>query len=295
MPQVVATGAEGVGLFRTEIPFMTRREFPDVEAQTELYQRIIDGADGRPVTFRALDVGGDKHLQSFSTEAEENPAMGWRSMRILLDRPSILRHQVRALIRASTDRELRLMFPMVTDVGEFDQAKRIVDRELARARDRGFRPPSALRLGAMIEVPSLLWQLDELLPRTDFLSIGSNDLFQFIFAADRDSDRVTGRYDTLAPAFLRVLGSIARACADAGVPVTVCGEMAGRPLEALALVGLGYRRLSMTAASIGPVKEAIMSANCHGITDFVDNLLIKNRNQVRGTLADYARDQRIPT
>ena len=295
MPQVAATGAEGVGLFRTEIPFMTRREFPDVEAQTELYQRIIDGAEGRPVTFRALDVGGDKHLQSFSTEAEENPAMGWRSMRILLDRPSILRQQVRALIRASSDREMRLMFPMVTDVDEFDQAKRIVDRELARAVDRGFRPPSALHLGAMIEVPSLLWQLEELLPRVDFLSIGSNDLFQFIFAADRDSDRVTGRYDTLAPAFLRVLGNIARSCADAGVPVTVCGEMAGRPLEALVLVGLGYRRLSMTAASIGPVKEAIMSTNCHGITDFVDNLLITNINQVRSTLAGYARDHRIVT
>ena len=295
MPQVAATGAEGVGLFRTEIPFMTRREFPDVEAQTELYQRIIDGAGGRPVTFRALDVGGDKHLQSFSTEVEENPAMGWRSMRILLDRPSILRHQLRALIRASADRELRLMFPMVTDIGEFDLAKSIVDREVSRARERGFSPPLALHLGAMIEVPALLWQLEDLLPRVDFLSIGSNDLFQFIFAADRDSDRVTGRYDTLAPAFLRVLKEIARSCADAEVPVTVCGEMAGRPLEALALVGLGYRRLSMTAASIGPVKEAIMSMNCHGITKFVDNLLISHRNQVRGTLTSYARDHQIPT
>ena len=295
MPQVAATGASGVGLFRTEIPFMTRREFPDVEAQTELYQRIIEGADGRPVTFRALDVGGDKHLQSFSTEAEENPAMGWRSMRLLLDRPSILRHQVRALIRASSGGEMRLMMPMVTDVGEFDLAKRIVERELSRAKDRGFKPPSVLRLGAMIEVPALLWQLEDLLTRVDFLSVGSNDLFQFIFASDRASDRVSGRYDTLAPAFLRVLKSIARSCADAEVPVTVCGEMAGRPLEALALMGLGFRQLSMTAASIGPVKEAIMSANCHGITGFVDNLLTQNGNPTRATLAGYARDHQIPT
>jgi phosphotransferase system, enzyme I, PtsP len=295
MPQVSATGAEGVGLFRTEIPFMARREFPNVEAQTELYRRIIEGAGGRPVTFRALDVGGDKHLQSFSTGVEENPAMGWRSMRILLDRPSILRHQIRALIRASSDKELRLMFPMVTDVGEFDQAKRIVERELTRAGNRGYAPPATFRLGAMIEVPALLWQLEELLPRVDFLSIGSNDLFQFIFAADRDSDRITGRYNTLAPAFLRVLKNIARSCADAEVPVTVCGEMAGRPLEALALLGLGFRRLSMTAASIGPVKEAIMSTNCHGISDFVDNLLKSNRIQTLGALSDYARDHRIPT
>jgi phosphotransferase system, enzyme I, PtsP len=295
MPQVAATGAEGVGLFRTEIPFMTRREFPDVEAQVDLYRRIIDGADERPVTFRALDVGGDKHLQSFSTEVEENPSMGWRSMRILLDRPSILRHQVRALIRASSGKEMRLMFPMVSDITEFEEAKHIVDREMARARIRGYDPPSALFLGAMIEVPALLWQLDELVRKVDFLSIGTNDLFQFIFAADRASDRVTGRYDTLSPAFLRVLGQIARSCANAGVPVTVCGEMAGHPLEALALIGLGYRRLSMTAASIGPVKEAIMSTNCHGITGFVDNLLKANINPVRGTLASYARDHQILT
>jgi phosphotransferase system enzyme I (PtsP) len=295
MPQVAATGADGVGLFRTEIPFMARRDFPDVDAQTELYQAIIAGADGHPVTFRALDVGGDKHLQSFATEAELNPAMGWRSMRILLDRPSILRQQIRALVRASAERELRLMFPMVTDVAEFDRAKGIVEREIARAAERDGKPPSKLLLGAMIEVPALLWQLEHLLSRVDFLSIGTNDLFQFIFAVDRDSDRVTRRYDMLSPAFLRVLKRIARSCADAGVPVTICGEMAGRPLEALALVGLGYRQLSMTAASIGPVKEAIMSTNCHGITDFVDNILINYQNHARGALTGYARDHQIPT
>ncbi len=295
MPQVKATGAAGIGLFRTEIPFMTRREIPDVDAQTELYQAIIDGANGQPVTFRALDVGGDKHLQSFATEAELNPAMGWRSMRILLDRPSLLRQQIRALVRASADRELQLMFPMVTDIQEFDRAREIVERELDRAGKRGINAPAAVRLGAMIEVPSLLWQLEDLLERVDFLSIGTNDLFQFIFAVDRDSDRVTRRYDTLAPAFLRVLKRIAASSAAAGVPVTVCGEMAGRPLDALALVGLGYRRLSMTASSIGPVKEAIMSVNCDGITDFVDNILIKNKNHARGALVGYARDHQIPT
>jgi len=293
MPHVASSGADGVGLFRTEIPFMTRREFPDVEAQTALYKAIIQGAEGRPVTFRALDVGGDKNLQSFATEEELNPAMGWRSMRILLDRPSILRQQIRALIRASADRELRLMFPMVTDITEFDLAKTIVDREVDRARSRGHGTPEAIRLGAMIEVPALLWQLDSLLPRVDFLSIGSNDLFQFIFAVDRDSDRITRRYDTLAPAFLRVMKKIARSCDNAKVPVTVCGEMAGRPLEALALLGLGYRRLSMTAASIGPIKEAIMSANYHGITDFIDNALKNNGKHTRATLAGYARDHGI--
>ena len=295
LPQIAITGAEGIGLYRTEIPFMTRREFLDVEAQVELYQRIIDGAGDLPVTFRALDIGGDKNLQSFATEVEENPAMGWRSLRILLDRPSILRHQVRAMIRASAGRTLRLMLPMVSDVAEVDQAKRIVDHELARARDRGQEPPAALLLGVMIEIPSLLWQMDELLRRVDFISVGSNDLFQFIFAADRGSDRVTARYDPLSVPFLRVLKSIAQSCAAAGVPVTVCGEMAGRPLDALALVGLGYRRLSMSAASIGPVKETIMSTNCHGITDLIDNLLKSRVNRSRATLVGYARDHQIPT
>jgi phosphotransferase system enzyme I (PtsP) len=293
LPQIAATGADGVGLYRTEIPFMTRREFPDVDAQVELYKRIIEGAGDRPVTFRALDIGGDKHLQSFSTKAEENPAMGWRSLRILLDRPSILRHQVRALIHASAGRELSLMFPMVSDVFELDQARRIVDREIERAKDRSIPVPAPLRLGAMIEVPALLWQMDELLRRVDFISIGSNDLLQFVFAADRGSDRVTARYDPLAVPFLRMLKTIVTACDAANRPVTVCGEMAGRPLEALALIGLGYRRLSMTASSIGPVKEMVMSTNCREITDFLDNLLKSSGNRPRATLSGYARDHRI--
>lgn len=295
LPQIASTGAEGVGLYRTEIPFMTRREFPDVAAQTELYERIIDGAGGRPITFRALDIGGDKHLQSFSPEAEENPAMGWRSLRILLDRPSILRHQVRALIQASAGRPLDLMLPMVSDIQEFDRARRIVDREIERADRRSIPVPSHLRLGAMIEIPALLWQMDELLGRADFVSIGSNDLLQFVFAADRASDRVTARYDPLALPFLRVMKTIAASCDAAGVPVTVCGEMAGRPLEALALIGLGYRRLSMTAGSIAPVKETVMSLNCREITDFIDNSLKLNGNSVRATLKGYARDHGIST
>ncbi|MDE0810682.1 MAG: hypothetical protein OSB69_15385 [Alphaproteobacteria bacterium] len=236
---MAATGTKGVGQYRTQTPFVARREFPDVEAQVDLYRQIIDGADERPATFRALDVGGDKHLQSFSTEVEETSLMGWRSMRILMKRISILRHPVRALIRASSGKEMRLMFPMVSDITEFEEVKRIVDREMALARHRGFEPLSALFSGAMIEVPAMLWQLDKLPQKVDFLPIGTNGLFQFIFAADRANGRVTSRYDKLPPAFLRVLDQITRACGKGGAPVAVCSEMAGHPLEALALIGLG--------------------------------------------------------
>ena len=295
LPQLAATGADGIGLFRTEIPFMTRREFPDVESQYELYQRVLAGAEGKPVAFRALDVGGDKHLQSFSPEQEENPSMGWRSLRILLDRPAILRQQVRALIRASAGHELQIMFPMVSDIGEFDRARHIVGLECARAAERGHAVAASVRVGAMLEIPALVWQLDELVRRVDFISVGSNDLLQFTYAADRSSDRLTARYDALSVPFLRMLRSIGRTCAQAGIPVTVCGEMAGRPLDALALVGLGFRRLSMAATAIGPVKAALRSCHAAEITDFMETVLTSPDVTVRTVLADYAMDHDIIT
>ncbi len=294
LPQLAATGAEGIGLYRTEIPFMVRPEIPDVEAQTDLYRRIVEGAGGRPVVFRALDAGGDKRLDALPVGAEDNPAMGWRSLRILLDRPALLRRQVRALIRASAGRELRLMFPMVSDVAEFDRARRAVEREMERAREAGSGLPSALRLGAMVEIPALLWQMDALLRRADFVSVGSNDLLQFVFAADRGSELVARRYDPLSAPFLRALRTIAAACARAGAPVSVCGEMAGRPLEALALAGLGYRSLSMAAASIGPVKRALMAADGGETAAFLEGLLASGEERPREALAAFARDRGIP-
>jgi phosphotransferase system enzyme I (PtsP) len=228
-----------------------------VTAQRDLYERILDGAGDRPVVFRTLDAGGDKRIQSLAEDDAENPAMGWRSIRMVLDRPSMLRQQIRAMILAAAGRPFSVMFPMITSVAEFTAARHIVDLERARALKRGLAVSDQLKLGAMIEVPAAVWALDELLAQTDFVSVGSNDLAQFFFAADRGSQRLAGRFNSLSAAFLDLLSTIHQRCQNAGVPVTVCGEMAGRPLAAAALVGLGYRQLSMTASAIGPVKETI--------------------------------------
>ena len=290
--QLANTGAEGIGLYRTEIPFLVRREYPDVAAQTELYSRILDGADGRPVTFRTLDAGGDKRLQSFVHEVEENPALGWRALRIGLDRPVILRQQVRAMIQAAAGRALTIMVPMVTTPEEFHAARSIVDLELNRAEDRGTPLPTSTRVGAMIEVPAAVLAIESVAEAADFLSVGSNDLLQFIFAADRGGERTATRYDPLHPVFLTALRRIASAGRRAGVEVTVCGEMAGRPVEALALLALGYRRLSMPPAAIGPIKEAVLSTDISALSDFILYSIKKTPGSIRNRLQSYLLDRR---
>lgn len=290
--QMTAVGAEGIGLYRTEIPFLVRREYPDVDAQTLLYRRVLVSAGDRPVTFRTLDAGGDKRLPSFNHEPEENPALGWRALRIGLDRPSLLRQQMRALIRAADGRPLRVMVPMVTTVGEFRAARSLLELELERARGRGVPLPSAVAVGAMIEVPAIVLAVEALAREADFLSVGSNDLHQFIYAADRGGERVANRYDTLDPVFLSVLRRIALAGEAAGKPVTVCGEMAGRPLEALVLAALGYRVLSMSPISIGPVKEAILDTNINELSGYVDYLTKLSTSSVRNRLQNYLHERR---
>lgn len=239
------TGAEGIGLYRTELAFMVRSQLPDVKAQRDLYATVLEHAGDKPVFFRTLDVGSDKQLPYFTHHVEENPAMGWRSVRITLDRPAMLRHQVRALMAASAGRQLNIMFPMVAEVAEFDAAKRVVMMEVARARKRRDPLPRVVRVGTMLEVPSLAWQLPALLERTDFISVGSNDLLQFLFACDRGNPELADRYDLLSPAVLRFLHDVVEQCNRAGVEISLCGEMAGRPLEAMALIGIGFRRMSM--------------------------------------------------
>lgn len=290
MNHLTETGATGVGLYRTEIPFMVRATYPDVADQTDFYARVLDEADGRPVTFRTLDIGGDKALPYLHNAAEENPAMGWRATRIALDRPAMLRHQLRALITASAGRELSVMFPMIAQVAEFDAARRLLDMELARAEDRGAMVPARVRVGVMLEVPALAMQLDNLLPRVDFLSIGSNDLVQFLFASDRGNPRIEGRYDTLSPAVLTFLRDIVGACDDGAVDLTICGEMAGDPVAAMALVGIGFRRLSMSPANVGPVKAMIRSVSADGVADYLDGLLRAPHPSIRTHLRGFARD-----
>ncbi|CAN5341831.1 phosphoenolpyruvate--protein phosphotransferase [soil metagenome] len=284
-----STGAEGVGLFRTEFQFMVAEQMPRLNAQTELYANALDTAGDRPVVFRTLDLGGDKVLPYMEAEREDNPALGWRAVRMGLDRPALLRLQLRALIAAARGRPLTLMFPLVATVEEFRKARSYVDQELAWAKRRGRPAPSALRVGAMIDAPSLVWHLDALLPMTDFVSVGTNDLMQYLFAADRGNPRVADRYDPLSPPALRVLKSIADACRDTGTPVSVCGELAGRPLEAFALVALGFHRLSMPPAGIGPVKRMILSMDREAAGRGVVSLLKGSGGSVRNEIETLAR------
>jgi phosphotransferase system enzyme I (PtsP) len=283
------TGAEGIGLFRTEFQFMVAEDMPRLDAQRALYEKVLDVANGQPVTFRTLDLGGDKLLPYMELEREDNPALGWRAIRMGLDRPALLRLQLRALIWAARGRPLRIMFPLVASVDEFRAARAFVDAELAWAQRRGRPAPSRLDVGAMIEAPALLWHLDALLPMTDFVSVGTNDLMQYLFAADRGNPRVADRYDPLSPPALRALQQIQIACAETGTPVSVCGEMAGRPLEAFALVALGFDRLSMPPAGIGPVKQMVLSVDREAAQRGVMSLLKGASGSVRNEIETLAR------
>jgi phosphotransferase system, enzyme I, PtsP len=283
------TGAEGIGLFRTEFQFMVAEELPRFNAQTQLYRRVLEAANGMPVTFRTLDLGGDKILPYLEAEREDNPALGWRAIRMGLDRPALLRLQLRALIAATHGRELRVMFPLVASVEEFRAARALVDTEIAWAERRGRPAPSLLRVGAMIEAPALVWHLDALLPMTDFVSIGTNDLMQYMFAADRGNPRVADRYDPLSPPALRALKMIQDECAESGTPVSVCGEMAGRPIEAFALIALGYDQLSMPPSGIGPVKQMVLSCDREAARRGVDGLLKGAGGSVRSQVETLAR------
>ncbi len=274
LPNLAETGASGIGLFRTELQFMVAASFPRISEQTDLYRKVMDAAQGRPVTFRSLDIGGDKVLPYMELEHEENPALGWRAIRLTLDRPGLMRSQLRSLLLACEGRELKLMFPMISDVSEMDAAREILDRELAFLIRHGHQPPTKMLVGAMIEVPSILYQLEALVKRVDFLSVGSNDLLQFMFAADRGNTKMANRFDPLSPAVLRALKHIVSVANAAQIPVTLCGELAGKPLEAMAVLGLGFRALSMSATSIGPVKSMILSLDLRELRPILDEALL---------------------
>jgi len=293
LPHLDETGADGIGLFRTELQFMGGHGFPGVDAQADLYARILDHAGDRPVVFRTFDVGGDKTLSYVGHGKEENPALGWRAIRISLDRPALLRTQVRALLRAAADRRLDLMFPMVAEVAEFEAARAILDLEIGRLREAGAAAPRDVRVGTMLEVPALAWQLPALLPRVDFVSIGSNDLRQFLFASDRSNPLLANRYDPLSPGLLSLVRAVVVACEAASVPLALCGEMAGRPLEAMALLGLGLRSISMAPSAVGPVKEMVRSLDLGSLARYLVPLLERPDHSLRGKLLSFARDHGI--
>jgi phosphotransferase system enzyme I (PtsP) len=278
LPHLAETGATGIGLFRTELQFMISPAFPRASIQLALYRDVLNGAKGLPVTFRTLDIGGDKVLPYMRSVEEENPALGWRAIRLGLDRPGLLRSQLRALLKAGGGRALKVMFPMIATVDEFDRAKAMTERELTHLRKHGHELPERVEVGAMLEVPSLLFQLDELLERVDFLSVGSNDLVQFLYAADRGNSLVASRFDPISAPVLRALKEIADKGREYGKPVTLCGEMASRPIGALALIALGYRSLSLTASAIGPVKAMILDLDTRKAARAIHPLLESRRD-----------------
>lgn len=294
LPQVNESGADGIGLYRTEVAFMVREKLPDVAAQTALYTRVLNEMGDKPVVFRTLDIGGDKLLPYFDLEGDEaNPAMGWRAIRIALDRPELLRDQLRAMIRSAAGKELSVVFPMIAEVGEFDAARAILDAELDAGRAAGEAVPRDVKVGAMLEVPALLWQLPAMFARVDFLSIGSNDLFQFVFASDRANPRLSARYDALSPAALALLRQVADQAEAARVPLTLCGEMAGKPLEAMAALGCGIQRLSMAPAKLPLVKAMVRGLDLGDLRSRLPELIEDRSEGVREALADYASDHGI--
>ncbi|PKQ04825.1 MAG: phosphoenolpyruvate--protein phosphotransferase [Alphaproteobacteria bacterium HGW-Alphaproteobacteria-12] len=290
LPHLDEAGAGGIGLFRTELQFMIASTLPSLRDQIDLYRAVLDSAGDKPAVFRTLDIGGDKMLPYMNLAAlkEENPALGWRAIRISLDRPALLRHQLRALLTAAAGRNLRVMFPMIAEVSEFQRARALVDKEVARLEKFGRARPASIEVGTMLEVPSLVWQLDTLLPLVDFVSIGSNDLLQFLFASDRGNPRVATRYDFLSPAVLSFLRHIVIRCRAHDTPLTLCGEMSGKPLEAMALVGVGLRRISMSPAAVGPVKMMVRSLDAAKLEAFMEGLYDLPDRSVRAQLASFA-------
>ncbi|MDR3474774.1 MAG: phosphoenolpyruvate--protein phosphotransferase [Devosia sp.] len=296
LPMLDDTGAAGVGLFRTELQFMIASKLPRLSDQVELYSEAMRIAGDRPIVFRLLDIGGDKVIPYMRSAVEENPAMGWRSLRLALDRPGLLRTQVRALLMAADGRPLKILVPMVTETAEFQQARVVVDKELERLVRSGQRVPQKLELGAMIEVPSLLFELDHLLPEADFVSIGSNDMVQFLTAADRANARVAKSYDPIGMPRLRAFRQIVHEAKRFNVPLTMCGELAGKPMEALALLSIGMTRLSMGPPSIGPIKEMVLALDLEPIRQSVAAALLEGAGgvSIRELLTDWAERQNLP-
>jgi phosphotransferase system, enzyme I, PtsP len=289
------TGADGIGLFRTEFQFLVSATMPQRERQQRLYRDVLDAAGDRPVVFRTVDIGGDKALPYLrnDSEDEENPAMGWRALRVALERGGLMKAQARALIEAGAGRTLNVMFPMVSEPWEFDEAKAIFEAQRTWLAGRGKTLPLNIRYGSMLEVPALAECLDILLPKVDFLSIGTNDLTQFLFAADRANPKLAERYDWLSPAILRFLKRIVDPSRAAQIPVTVCGEMGGRTLEAMTLLGLGIDRLSITPAAIGPVKAMIRSLDVAKLRHDMVPLLAVPPQNMREALLEWARTNNV--
>jgi phosphotransferase system enzyme I (PtsP) len=292
--RVFDVGADGIGLYRTELMFMIRSTMPGRDAQAETYGRILDAARGRRVAFRTLDIGSDKLLPYMRRIAEDNPALGWRALRFGLDRPRLMRMQLQALLRGAGTRPLTVMFPFVSAPAEFDAARSMLLRERDRLAGLGHATPEKIEIGAMLETPALAHAHDGFFQRVDFLSVGGNDLQQFFFAADRANEKVRRRYDVLSCAFLSFLGQIVERCRALGTPLSFCGEAASRPLEALALSALGFSVLSMRAPSMGPVKRLLRASDLAAARGVIDMATRDGLESAREPLRRWAEAEQLP-
>ncbi|AKH42564.1 phosphotransferase system enzyme I (PtsP) [Altererythrobacter atlanticus] len=296
MPMLSLTGADGIGLFRTEFQFLVSAALPRRDRQTRLYRDVLEAAGDKPVIFRTVDIGGDKslpYLRSETSREDENPAMGWRALRLALERAGLLKVQARALLDAAAGRTLNVMFPMVAEPWEFDAAREVFESQLAFLKQRRRKVPEAVHYGVMLEVPALAEVLDLIMPRLSFISIGTNDLTQFLLAADRANPKLAERYDWLSPAILRFLRRVTEATAGENVALGVCGEMGGRRLEAMALLGLGIRRLSITPAAVGPIKNLVRQLDLVEIGAAMAGWLANPPADIRATMLQWATERGI--
>ncbi|WP_405360906.1 phosphoenolpyruvate--protein phosphotransferase [Roseobacter sp.] len=291
LPSLPNSGAEGVGLFRTELQFLVRDKMPRRSDLVALYARVLDSAKGKRVVFRTLDIGSDKVLPYMKPNDEPNPALGWRAIRVGLDKPGIMRMQLQALIRAADGRPLTIMFPFVAQFEEYRAARRLLDKTMAAEERLGHILPEHIEVGAMLETPSLAFAPVKFFEEVDFLSIGGNDLKQFFFAADRENERVRRRYDTLNVSFLSFLEGIVERCAKTNTPVSFCGEDAGRPVEAMCLAAIGLRSLSMRPASIGPVKSLLRRSDLDAVRKVIADARHRGEMSVRPSVMEWLRTQ----
>ncbi len=291
LPSLEGSGAEGVGLFRTELQFLLRNKMPKRSELRDIYARVMDAAGGRRVAFRTLDIGSDKVLPYMKPTDEPNPALGWRAIRVGLDKPGVMRMQLQALIRAANGRPLTVMFPFIAQFDEFKAGREHVLRELEREAALGHVLPETVRIGAMLETPSLAFAPRQFFEMADFISIGGNDLKQFFFAADRENERVRRRYDTLNVSFLSFVERIVERCRETGTPLSFCGEDAGRPIEALCFAAMGLRALSMRPASIGPVKHLLRRMDLGEVKSVIDEARQSGTQSVRPAVMDFLRSQ----
>ena len=291
LPSLKPSGAEGVGLFRTELQFLIRNSVPKRAELASIYKRVIDAAEGKRVVFRTLDIGSDKVLPYMKRVEEPNPALGWRAIRVGLDRPGVMRMQLQALIRAADGRPLTLMFPFVAQLEEFLAARAAVHDELEREDKLGRKLPSKIEIGAMLETPSLAFSPRRFFETADFISVGGNDLKQFFFAADRENELVRRRYDTLNVSYLTFLEWIVQRCEETSTPLSFCGEDAGRPIEAMCFAAMGFRALSMRPASIGPVKHLLRRTNLAEVREVIDSARASGTQTVRPAVMEWLRAQ----